>query len=199
MTHKYNRIKYRGNSTSTFADEIIIGESPVLSSRFDDSILDFSSTARTNTPKKKESAFQNYMLSYSVLSLFLVLGAFLFVKLINSTLINFSGSLASYFVIFYFSLFVAAIFLILRKKMLTLEVKDEILHIKSFPSLNKKIPINQLLRCEINTLKEGSFNFENRVHFSLHNNGNRYKQPLSSGITLQLLDGRHILIGSKKD
>ena len=80
--------------------------------------------------------------------------------------------------------------------MLTLEVKDEELHLKSFPALNKRIPVNQILRCELNSINKGQFN--SKTHFALNENGNRYKQPLTSGISLQLINGNHIIIGSHK-
>ena len=83
--------------------------------------------------------------------------------------------------------------------MLTLEVREGVLQIKSFPLLNKKIPINQILKCELNTLENGNFNYSNKIHFSLNEDGNRYKQPLNSGISLQLINGKHIIIGSKKE
>jgi hypothetical protein len=83
--------------------------------------------------------------------------------------------------------------------MLTLKVKEDTLQIKSFPLLNKKIPINQILKCELNTLNNGNFNYSNKIHFALNENGNRYKQPLNSGVSLQLINGKHIIIGSKRD
>lgn len=82
--------------------------------------------------------------------------------------------------------------------MLSLKVKDETLHIKSFPALNKKIPVNQILKCELNTMHNKKFSLSNKVHFALNKDGNRYKLPLTSGIALQLIDGNHILIGSYK-
>jgi hypothetical protein len=82
--------------------------------------------------------------------------------------------------------------------MLSLKVENGALHIKSFPSLNKKIPINQIIKCELNTMKNNRFSHSRKIHFALNNNGNRYKQPLTLGLSLQLINGEHIIIGSYK-
>ncbi len=98
----------------------------------------------------------------------------------------------------YFLLFISAICLVSKRKMLLLKVKGKTLHIKSFPALNEKIPVNQILKCELNTINNGKYTHSNKAHFALNEDGNRYKLPLTSGIALQLIDGNHILIGSYK-
>ncbi len=122
----------------------------------------------------------------------------MFTKIVSTTFLNFNSIVASLFVGGYFILFLLTIILILKKRMLSLVVKGDILHIKSFPTLNEKIPVSQVLKCELNTMKEEQFELSGKIRFALNEEGNRYKLPLSSGIALQLTNGSHIIIGSHK-
>lgn len=180
-----------------FADEIRIGENPIITKNFSNysDIEFFTKPSQKETPNKFS---QNYFLSFSMVSFVLIALIIIFTKIISTSFLSFTSFSTSLFVVGYFILFISTIYLISRRKMLSLEVKDRTLHIKSFPALNKKIPVNQILKCELNTMDKKEFALSDRVHFALNENGNRYKLPLTSGIALQLIDGNHIIISSSK-
>lgn len=83
--------------------------------------------------------------------------------------------------------------------MLSLEIKNEMLHIKSFPALNEKIPVNQILKCEVRTMNNGQFRLKDKLYFALNENGNKYRQIIKDGMLLQMINGRYIIIGSAKE
>lgn len=189
-----NLQKYRGNKSVDFADEIRIGKNPIITKNFSNysDIEFFTKPSQKETPNKFS---HNYFLSFSMVSFVLIVLIIISTKIISTSFTSFSTSL---FVVGYFILFISTIYLISKRKMLSLEVKDKTLHIKSFPALNKRIPVNQILKCELNTMDKEKFTLSDRVHFALNENGNRYKLPLTSGIALQLIDGNHIIISSSK-
>jgi hypothetical protein len=197
MDHKNNQLKYRANNSVSFADEIIIGKAPIISKSFDNfSDIDLFPKEKSKTQKENQS--QNYMLHFSLLSFALIAFLIILSKIVTSNLFSFNNFSTSFFVLGYFLLFALSVYLISKRKVLSLKVKDNTLYLKSFPSLNKKIPINQIIKCELNTINNGKYSSENKLHFALNENGNRYKQPLTSGVSLQLIDGQHIIIGSYK-
>jgi len=182
-----------------FADEIILGENPIITKNFiNNSDFDLISNPTKSKIQSVEKFSQNYLLSFSLVSFSFIATLILFTKIASTTFININNLISSLFVLSYFALFIFSIFLISRRKILSLKVKGHILHIKSFPSLNEKIPINQILKCELNSMNKDKFTATNRKLFALNEDGNRYKLPLTSGIALQLIDGNHILIGSSK-
>ena len=182
-----------------FADEIIIGENPIITKNFSNySDIEFFTKPNQKVTQSDDKISQNYLLSFSMVSFALIIVMILFTKIISTTFLSFSSLSTSLFVTGYFVLFISTIYLISKRKMLSLEVRDKTLHIKSFPALNKKIPVNQILKCELNTTNNDKLSISNRVHFALNENGNRYKLPLTSGIALQLIDGNHIIISSSK-
>lgn len=191
-------IKYSDNRSANFGDEITIGDSPTISKTIRDN-FDISSNT---TSKKNENGvakhLPNSLFNYSLITFTLIALLIVFGKIVTTSVISFNSISTSIFVGSYFALFLLTIGFISRKKMLTLKVKDETLLLKSFPSLNEKIPINQILKCELNTIKNGKYNTQNKIHFALNENGNKYKQPVNSGITLQLINGQHIFIASHK-
>ena len=197
MNHSNNQLKYLNNFSTDFTDEIIIGDSQITGNAGDHGVE--LNIHEAPIQKNTDPNSQNYLLNFSILSFALIAFFLIFSKIISTTLLSFNSLSTSIFFSGYFLLFIASMFLIMRKKMLTLEVNEDNLLIKSFPTLNKKIPLNQILKCELNTLENGSFNYSNKIRFALNENGNKYKQPLNSGITLQLINGRHIIIGSKKE
>ncbi len=180
-----------------FADEIRIGENPIITKNFSNysDIEFFTKPSKKVTPNNFS---QNYFLSFSMVSIVLIALIIISTKIISSTFLSFTSFSTSLFVVGYFILFISTIYLISKRKMLSLEVKDKMLHIKSFPALNKKIPVNQILKCELNSMDNEKFTLSDRVHFALNENGNRYKLPLTSGIALQLINGNHIIISSSK-
>ncbi len=196
MDYSNNKQKYYKNSSSNFSDEIIIGDDSIFSHTFDSSEESIFLPPKENRLPKDVT--NNFLLNYSIFSFILVATLIGLTKIVSATFTSFNNLSTTFFVGGYFLLFVISLVLIVKRKMLTLEVKEETLIIKSFPLLNKRIPINQILRCELNTLEDGKFRNYNKVHFALNENGNRYKQPLNSGISLQLINGNHIIIGSKK-
>ena len=198
MDQRNNQLKYRGNTSANFADEIIFGDNSIISkneiSHSDINLF----TANQKKDSNIESLSQNHLFGFLVVSFSLIAFLIVFTKIISATLLTLNSFTTSFFVGGYFLLFITTIFVLLKRKTITLEVKDKELHIKSFPSLNKKIPVNQILKCELNTIKKSKFYANNRMHFALNEDRNRYKQPLTSGITLQLLNGQHIVIASHK-
>jgi hypothetical protein len=199
MDQRKNQVKYKGYQSANFADEIIFGDRSITSKNFDNnSDIDLFSKPRQKHSNIQESSSQNYLLNFSILSFSLIALMIVFSKIVSTTFISFNSLSTAIFVGGYFSLFLLTIFIISKRKMLTLEIKGEELHLKSFPALNKIIPVSQILKCELNTINNGRFNSINKIHFALNENGNRYKQPLTSGITLQLINGQHIIIASHK-
>ncbi len=199
MDYINNQLKYRGNNSVDFADEIIFGENSIVSkNKINHSELNLFTKSIPKKNGKDEPSFQNYLLNFSILSFLLIVLMVVFTKIVSTSFISFNSLVTSSFVGGYFVLFLFTIFIISKKKMLTLEIKNKELHLKSFPALNKKIPVSQILRCELNTMRNGKYNPQNKIHFSLNENGNKYKQPLTSGISLQLINGNHIIIGSHK-
>jgi len=53
------------------------------------------------------------------------------------------------------------------------------------------------LKCEVRTMRNGKFVGNNRLHFALNENGNKYKQAAKDGMLIQLNNGKYIIIGSK--
>jgi hypothetical protein len=199
MDHTKRQLNYRVNNSVSFADEIIIGEAPIISKSFNNySDIELFPKPIRNGENKRKKFSQNYMLNFSILSFILIAFLILFSRIVTSTLFSFNSFSTSIFVGGYFLFFALTVILLLKRKMLSLKVENGALHIKSFPSLNKKIPINQIIKCELNTMKNNRFSHSRKIHFALNNNGNRYKQPLTLGLSLQLINGEHIIIGSYK-
>ena len=199
MNHTSKQLKYKRNNSVNFADEIIFGENSIVSkNKITHSDIDEYTKSSHAISNKNESFSQNYLLSFSILSFSLITFMVILSKIVSTTFISFNSISTSIFVGGYFILFILTIFIISKRKMVTLEIKDDELLLKSFPALNKKIPVNQILKCELNSMKHGQHNRNDKIHFALNENGNKYKQPLTSGISLQLINGQHIIITSHK-
>ncbi len=188
--------KYKGNNSVNFADEIIFGEKSIVSkNRITHNDIDVYTKLKKANSAKRELLSQNSLLNFSVLSFSLIALLVILTKIVSTTFLSFSSISVSIFVGGYFGLFIFTIFIISKRKMVTLKIKGNQLYLKSFPALNKKIPVNQILKCEVDSMNKGH---NNKTLFALNENGNKYKQPLTSGISLQLLNGKHIIIGSHK-
>ena len=199
MDLRNNQLKYRGNKSASFADEIIFGNNSIISqNQINHADIDLIAKSTPKNGNKQESLSQNYLFSFLLVSFSLIAFMIVFSKIVSSTLLTFNSITTSVFVGGYFLLFITTIFILLKRKTITLEIKDKDLHIKSFPALYKKIPVNQILKCELNTLKNDRFLTDNKIHFALNEDRNRYKQKLTSGISLQLINGQHIIIASHK-
>lgn len=191
------QIKYKRNNSINFSDEIIIGKVPIVCKNFDNySDIELTPKHRKNNGENK--SFQNNLFNYSI-SFFLLTAVLIFLyKIISSTFINFGNITSTLFVSIYFLLLGNTLFFVLRKKMLSLKVKNKILHIKSFPVLNVKIPTDQILRCEVNAISNDQSIVKDKLHFALNENGNKYKQIINDGMLLQMINGQYIIIGSAK-
>jgi hypothetical protein len=191
-------IKYSDNRSANFGDEIIIGDRPTIGKIINNN-FNISSTVPPNKNENEvKKNLPSVLFNYSLVAFNFIVLIMVFGKIVATSAISFNSISTSIFVGSYFSLFLFTIFIISKRKMLTLKVKGETLLLKSFPALNEKIPINQILKCELNTIKNGKYNPQNKIHFALNENGNKYKQPVNSGITLQLINGQHIFIASLK-
>lgn len=191
-------IKYSDNRSSNFVDEIIIGESPTINKIFHNNFETALNIQPEKNKSKSEKNFQNYILNFSIISFTLIALIIVFSKIVSTTFLSFNSFSASIFVGGYFALFLFTICIISRRKMLTLRIKNDTLLLKCFPTFSEKIPISQILKCELNTINNGEYNSKNKTQFALNENGNRFKQPLASGIILQLINGQRFFIASHK-
>ena len=200
MNNYNTQLKYRTNTSINFTDEITIGEVPVVSS-FNNLIKpNPERELKTKVSKKNEleKTEKNNILNYTLLSFFLVATLTIFSKIVYSTFITLNSFITASFIAFYFVLFAFTLFVVAKKKMLSLNVKDGVLQIKSFPNLNEKISLSEIARCEIQANTNNKIRKQEKLHFALNENGNRYKQKLNDGILLQMINGELILIGSAK-
>ncbi|MBU0473877.1 MAG: hypothetical protein KKF62_06905 [Bacteroidetes bacterium] len=199
MNKTSNNIKYQSAKSDNFADEIIIGTNSILSKNLQNfSNIDLTARQTQIGNEFLEKYSNNYLFNFSVVIIGLMAAVILLTKIVTisfSIVNNFSTGV---FIFGYIFIFISTVILITKRKMLSLKIKDETLYIKSFPALNKKISVSQILKCELNTIDNGHFNSKGKIHFAINENGNRYKQPLTAGITLQLIDGNNIIIGSVK-
>lgn len=199
MYNKNNQIKYQSNKLVNFADEIIIGDNPIISKNSQNySSFDLLNNPPSNNSILQEKPTPNYLFNFSIGIISVIATFIILSKVVTVTFSVVNDFFTTAFVGGYFLLFISTLILISKRKILSLEVKNDILHIKSFPALNKKIPINQILKCEVNTSNNTNSKLGRKIHFAINENGNKYKQPLVNGINLQLIDGNNIIIGSYK-
>ncbi len=79
-----------------------------------------------------------------------------------------------------------------RKKKIKITVKDQFLHIKSFPSFYHTIPVKQVANCRVNILSKSSAD-KNEI---LTNNfqKKRYKFDLDAGLMIEMKSGSKLII-----
>lgn len=194
-----NQKKYNSNKSFNFADEIIIGDSPIIHSKFT-TISDNEWFSNLNDKRNTtaQNIAPNYLLIFSILIISLFLAYIIITKIIVFASLIVNDFATMLFVGGYFSFFLSTVILLFKPKMISLEVKNNLLYIKCFPALNKIIPTDQILKCEINAINNGNYNHKHKLLFAMNEDGNKYKQPLNYGMNLQLIDGNNIIIGSIK-
>jgi len=191
--------KYNSNKSFNFTDEILIGDSSIIRSKLTaNSNNEWFSKLNDKRNIGLQNITPNYLLIFStlIISLFSVYIIITKIIVVASLIINDFATML--FVGGYFTFFFSIVILLFKPKIISLEVKDNLLYIKCFPALNKIIPTDQILKCEINAIDNGNYNSKHKLLFAMNKNGNKYKQPLSYGMNLQLIDGNNIIIGSIK-
>ncbi len=126
-----------------------------------------------------------------------VLTVFIFIiKSYNTENINLIqlNSGAVFFVSIYLLIFCIALPFFVSKKKVTLELKKDFMHIKSFPNFHQVIPINTIENCYINT--HSSYDFFHSNNFNSNSGRNSITVNLEAGISIFLKNGKKILIGS---
>jgi hypothetical protein len=99
MDHTKRQLNYRVNNSVSFADEIIIGEAPIISKSFNNySDIELFPKPIRNGENKRKKFSQNYMLNFSILSFILIAFLILFSRIVTSTLFSFNSFSTSIFV-----------------------------------------------------------------------------------------------------
>jgi len=194
-----NQKKHNSNKSYNFIDEIIIGDSPIIHSKFT-TISDNEWFSNLNDKRNTtaQNIAPNYLLIFSILIISLFLAYIIITKIIVFASLIVNDFATMLFVGGYFTFFLSTVILLFKPKMISLEVKNNLLYIKCFPALNKIIPTDQIVKCEINAINNGNNNPKHKLLFAMNEDGNKYKQPLNYGMNLQLIDGNNIIIGSIK-